>query len=172
MKKEISLYLYLICLLKCIFFGKLRLSNRREKNKPGVLGDALSCRASPLRKQSTGLFSGSPLAGRLKASSTSGRFGTPSQTLPEALPLDSAKGTLSLWNPGVIGCAVSVLFKQSLDLLKEILSPGIILLTQRSLKIAQQIFLLLVQILRHFYIERHILIAACIALEPLYALFL
>ncbi|MBP3380664.1 MAG: hypothetical protein J6K77_07385, partial [Ruminococcus sp.] len=27
------------------------------------------------------------------------------QTLPEALPLDSAKGTLSLWKPGVIGFA-------------------------------------------------------------------
>ena len=33
------------------------------------------------------------------------RFGTLSQTLPEAPPLDSAKGTLSLWKPGVIGFA-------------------------------------------------------------------
>ncbi|MBP3379700.1 MAG: hypothetical protein J6K77_02400, partial [Ruminococcus sp.] len=30
------------------------------------------------------------------------RFGALPQTLPEALPLDSAKGTLSLWNPDVV----------------------------------------------------------------------
>ena len=33
------------------------------------------------------------------------RFGALPQTLPEALPLDSAKGTSSLWKPGVVGCA-------------------------------------------------------------------
>ena len=74
-KRVVSLCFF-IALFKCIFmfqFWKLRFLNRREKRKPGVLGDALSCRASPLQKQSTGLFSDSPLAGRLKASSTCGR---------------------------------------------------------------------------------------------------
>ena len=33
------------------------------------------------------------------------RLGTPSQTLPEALPLDSAKGALPLLKPGFAGCA-------------------------------------------------------------------
>ena len=54
--------------------------------------DALSYRASPLRKQFTGLFSDSPLAERL-------RFFGLRPNPPEALPLDSAKGTQSLWNP-------------------------------------------------------------------------
>ena len=36
------------------------------------------------------------------------RLGTPSQTLPEAPPLDSAKGTLPLWKPGVYRPAVDM----------------------------------------------------------------
>ncbi|MCM1529332.1 MAG: hypothetical protein NC093_04975, partial [Alistipes sp.] len=40
-------------------------------------------------------------AERLKASSTYGRYGTLSHTLPKALPLDSAKGTLPLLKPNV-----------------------------------------------------------------------
>ena len=89
--------------LFCMYsFGKLKYFHRRERNKPEILGDALSCRASPLFQQSTGLLENSPLAERLKAASTCGRYGTLSHALPEALPLDSAKGTLSLWKPGFV----------------------------------------------------------------------
>ena len=59
------------------------------------LGNALSCRAFPLSKQSYGLFGNSPFAERLTLCRASPR------TPPEALPLDSAKGTLSLWNPDI-----------------------------------------------------------------------
>ena len=50
-------------------------------------GNAISYRAFPLFKQSTGLFENSPFAERPKAKA--GRCPAPH---PEALPLDSAKG--------------------------------------------------------------------------------
>jgi len=59
-------------------------------------GDAFSYKASPLEKQSTGLFFNSPLAMRLRIISL---FFKSCEQRPEALPLDSAKGTQSLWNP-------------------------------------------------------------------------
>ena len=52
-------------------------------------GEALTCRASPLRKQSTGLFFDSPLAERLRYVSL---FSISWEKRPEALPLDSGKG--------------------------------------------------------------------------------
>jgi len=59
-------------------------------------GNALSYSAFPLEKQSTGLFFNSPFAERLNALQGSALHP------PEALPLDSAKGITSLWNP-IIG---------------------------------------------------------------------
>ena len=67
----------------------------------------------PLKKQSTGLFFYSPFAKRFEAicgvtphsvgrcraaTKGTGLLSLP-HTPPEALPLDSAKGTQSLWNP-------------------------------------------------------------------------
>ena len=67
----------------------------------------------PLKKQSTGLFFNSPFAKRFEAicgvtphsvgrcraaTKGTGLLSLP-HTPPEALPLDSAKGTQSLWNP-------------------------------------------------------------------------
>ena len=50
-------------------------------------GDALTCRASPLRKQPTGLFSDSPLAERLRFVSPLSKS---CERRPETLSLDSA----------------------------------------------------------------------------------
>ena len=57
------------------------------------LRDAFTCKASLFQKQSTGLFLKFTLAKRLR------NCGALPHTPPEALPLDSAKGTQSLWNP-------------------------------------------------------------------------
>lgn len=54
-----------------------------------LVGNALSCRAFPLLKQSTGLFEDSPFAERLYIISLSSKS---LRKRPEALPLDSAKG--------------------------------------------------------------------------------
>ena len=64
----------------------------KKHNEIFYLGDALSYRASPLPKQSTGLFGNSPLAERLNASQSFALHGTLSHTLQETLSLDSAKG--------------------------------------------------------------------------------
>ncbi|MDY3791213.1 MAG: hypothetical protein SOZ56_01905 [Oscillospiraceae bacterium] len=50
----------------CLGLSAMRLGAHCVKGKPLTIpGDALSCRASPLEKQSTGLFFNSPLAERL-----------------------------------------------------------------------------------------------------------
>ena len=80
---------------------------------PIFLGNAFTCKAFPLKKQSTGLFFNSPFAKRFEAicgvtphsvgrcraaTKGTGLLSLP-HTPPKALPLDSAKGTQSLWNP-------------------------------------------------------------------------
>ena len=57
-------------------------NNVRMRNK----GHALSCRASPLQKQSTGLFLNSPLAERLRV----GEFRTLRSATRDAVPLTPA----------------------------------------------------------------------------------
>ena len=54
-------------------------------------GDAFTCKASPLPKQSPGLFWNSPLAKR-----PADKCGALPHTPPEALPLDFAKGAQPL----------------------------------------------------------------------------
>ena len=61
------------------------------------LGEALSCRASPLQKQSTGLFLNSPFAERFAVI-----CGALPHTPQGLSALDLTKGLQTLWNPLIL----------------------------------------------------------------------
>lgn len=86
-----------ILLLDFLLLYSICYKKEKSEQRLGLLknqGNVLSYRTLQLQKQFTGLFLNSSFAEHLKAV-----FRTLLRPPPETPPLDSAKGTLSLWNP-------------------------------------------------------------------------
>ena len=96
-KRTVHLSAYIICFRNSRRSIKGRpllqgVPNRARHPLSALLTSPCTAGSHPLEKQFTGLFFDSPLAERLCF------FGL-CPNPPEALPLDFAKGTQSLWNP-------------------------------------------------------------------------